>query len=577
NNESPTKTSTSERPDELQPLTSRDPNSAAGSITSRGNDSRRVSSRSSKHAVLSPTRSYRGIPTTTGNATFLTECSFGVAHDRLVQVITDVQPFEPHWEELSHIDLSEKKIESVARLKEFLPHLDSLSFGVPSSVRTLSVSSNSLTALSSFGHLLNLENLDISKNDIDSLRQLSCLRHLRELRADANKIGSIDGLERMDGLVKLSLQGNLIQAVDLAQCRWTRLEMLNLSQNHLDNISGLASLPSLIALNVDSNDLTRLEFTASMPKLRILRASHNRLQELDVGLIMNLRTLYADGNVLGGKLQNLDRLAKLENLSLRNQSGGALALRPRDIRDVKRLYLSGNPLPTSFFSTSTTPFYNLLYLEVAGCRISSLPPTVSSLFPNLRVLNLNYNFLDEADVCALLGGVNAPAAGSNSAGYSNGLGRLRKLMIVGSRVRSMKKVVGLLSRLREVELLDFRMNPCTLGWYLPLLVKDIPGALQPSKTSSSSSEPATSNSNGAESRPRDTWQELDTKFRRDLPDDAYIGRLAYRGLVMRACGGIRMLDGVEVTEKERKKAMGVLKGIGARKRDGGTGGAAGKD
>lgn len=82
-----------------------------------------------------------------------------------------------------------------------------------------------------------------------------------------------------------------------------------------------------------------------MPKLRILRASHNRLQELDVGLIMNLRTLYADGNVLGsggeggrarggasngragsegGKLKNLDRLAKLENLSLRNQSGGAL-------------------------------------------------------------------------------------------------------------------------------------------------------------------------------------------------------------------------------------------------------------
>jgi hypothetical protein len=53
------------------------------------------------------------------NATFLTECSFGVAHDRLVQVITDVQPFEPHWEDLSCIDLSNKNIESVARLKEF--------------------------------------------------------------------------------------------------------------------------------------------------------------------------------------------------------------------------------------------------------------------------------------------------------------------------------------------------------------------------------------------------------------------------------------------------------------------------
>jgi hypothetical protein len=57
------------------------------------------------------------------NATFLTECSFGVAHDQLVQYITDVQPFEPYWEELEAIDLSKKNIESVARLKEFLPKL----------------------------------------------------------------------------------------------------------------------------------------------------------------------------------------------------------------------------------------------------------------------------------------------------------------------------------------------------------------------------------------------------------------------------------------------------------------------
>ncbi|KAG5221203.1 sin component scaffold protein [Salix suchowensis] len=430
------------------------------------------------------------------------------AHDRLVQVITDVQPFEPHWEELSHIDLSEKKIESVARLKEFLPHLDSLSFGVPSSVRTLSVSSN----------------------------RFACFSESRHLSDPPTPVTSVS--PRCLPLVTCSIWRTSTSARMISTHCADEAGNAEPKPKSPRYISGLALLPSLIALNVDSNDLTRLEFTASMPKLRILRASHNRLQELDVGLTMNLRTLYADGNILGGggeegrarggpsngragieggKLKSLDRLAKLENLSLRNQSGGALALRPRDIRDVKRLYLSGNPLHTSFFSTSTTPFYNLLYLEVAGCRLSSLPPTISSLFPNLRVLNLNYNFLDEADVCALLGGINAPAGGSNSAGYSNGLGRLRKLMIVGSRVRSMKKVVGLLSRLREVELLDFRMNPCTLGWYLPLLVKDIPGALQPSKTSSSSFEPATSNSNGAESRPRDTWQELDTKFRRDLP------------------------------------------------------------
>ena len=60
------------------------------------------------------------------DATFLTECSFGVAHDRLLQCITDVQPFEPYWEELGSIDLSGKGLDSLARLKEFMPKLQEL-------------------------------------------------------------------------------------------------------------------------------------------------------------------------------------------------------------------------------------------------------------------------------------------------------------------------------------------------------------------------------------------------------------------------------------------------------------------
>ena len=92
------------------------------------------------------------------------------------------------------------------------------------------------------------------------------------------------------------------------------------------------------------------------------------------------------------------------------------------------------------------------------------------------------------------------------------------------------------------------MNPCTLGWYLPLLVKDVPGALQPSE--------GRRGGEGGEG-----WQALDSKFRRDLPNSSYIGRLAYRGLIMRACGRIGMLDGVSVSEKERMKANELLKGI----------------
>lgn len=77
----------------------------------------RLPGQSSPRRVNTPSRA---------NATFLTECSFGVAHDRLVQVITDIQPFEPHWDRLTSVDLSNQKLDSVVRLKEFLPNLEIL-------------------------------------------------------------------------------------------------------------------------------------------------------------------------------------------------------------------------------------------------------------------------------------------------------------------------------------------------------------------------------------------------------------------------------------------------------------------
>lgn len=123
-------------------------------------------------------RSFRRSNSRRADATFLTECSFGVAHDRLVELITDVQPFEPYWEQLRSIDLSNKGVESLARLKEFLPALDEARLdnnaidylsGIPSTVRTLHVAGNQLTSLTSVNHLQNLQYLDISNNHLDSV------------------------------------------------------------------------------------------------------------------------------------------------------------------------------------------------------------------------------------------------------------------------------------------------------------------------------------------------------------------------------------------------------------------------
>lgn len=110
----------------------------------------------------------------------------------------------------------------------------------------------------------------------------------------------------------------------------------------------------------DDNALSTLALPggAQLKSLRVLRASNNRLQALELGAFPGLRTLYADGNMLAG-LGHGRGASRIENLSLRNQSvrGSCVSrfslwvwlvliqsrssLLTRDVRDAKRVYLSG--------------------------------------------------------------------------------------------------------------------------------------------------------------------------------------------------------------------------------------------
>ena len=96
------------------------------------------------------------------------------------------------------------------------------------------------------------------------------------------------------------------------------------------------------------------------------------------------------------------------------------------------------------------PCYNLLYLELAACRLTSLPAELARLVPNVRVLNLNYNFLDD------LRGL-------------EGLTRLRKLTIIGSRIKATKQLVRMLKGMRDVEILDFRYVDLMFSSLFPVL------------------------------------------------------------------------------------------------------------
>ncbi|KAJ9099240.1 hypothetical protein QFC21_004120 [Naganishia friedmannii] len=522
--ETPSKTSSSGHSRKLSLLSDPSPESGSRNATSEMSFNTRV----------------RGTRRNKADATFLTECSFGVAHDKLVELITEVQPFEPHWERLSKIDLSKRGVDSVARLKEFCPDLDEANLnhnhisylsGLPASLRRLHISFNKLTNVSSVDYLANLQYLDVSHNQIDSVNALSCLKHLRELRLDYNQVQDLKDIMGIDSLVKLSCKGNAIKTVDFSAAQWPDMECLDLSRNQIAHVEGLENLKALTTLNL-----------------------------VDMTKFPRLRSLYADGNQIRALVRSSKHSpVRLEYLSLRDQDVSDLDLSYADLRDVKRLYVSGeykfgskrkakltrkmptgNRLSKQFFPTR--PLYSLVYLEAAACSLSEWPEGFGQRLPNLRILNMNYNFIED------LSGI-------------EGLQGLRKLMMIGCRLgeersSSVLRSVRQIGTLKEI---DLRMNPLNLNFYLPLILNEASPTtiIYPAEANSSDSVIQTLSST-------DRWAGMDDKFRQLLPDKWYFKRLVYRGALKLACDTVNVIDGIHLTQGEMRKAIELMEDAALR-------------
>jgi len=111
-----------------------------------------------------------------------TNASFRLTKDKLVELLTDVAPWEPDWETLKKIDLRARRLESCIGLSEHLPQVEEVwmdhnlvafAMGLPPSVRVLTASHNRLSELASFEHLQRLEVLDVSHNELTSLLRTS--------------------------------------------------------------------------------------------------------------------------------------------------------------------------------------------------------------------------------------------------------------------------------------------------------------------------------------------------------------------------------------------------------------------
>ncbi|KAI9673735.1 MAG: hypothetical protein M1829_003972 [Trizodia sp. TS-e1964] len=496
--------------------------------------------------------------------------NFSLVVEKLVRKLTDVEPYEPHWEFIRQLDLVNKGLVSLHMLDEFCSRIEVLDVsenqlghlsGVPSSVRNLRVMRNSLSSLTAWDHLSNLQYLDISGNEVTSLEGLRNLLHLRELTANDNQIESLDGLKGLDGLLVLRMRRNKLKSSDFRELELSRMAELDLQGNGITEFRDLHELPALRQLNLDENKLRYFDINATMPphlELQSLKLARNQLELLDVTALPNLRSLCADQNLLTA-VRGVGALKSLETVSLRSQhpfsspssNGGTtqakLALTSNlpyiadmTATEARSLFLSANPVP-SFCPLAA--LFKLQHLEIASSGLASLPDNFGVMLPDLRTLNLNFNAI--SDVEPLLG-----------------MDRLVSLLIAGNRVDRMRRSMAVLARLPKLKVFDLRNNPLTVGFYPPpIMATDNSGGTYLAMIRRDVDKVSTE-------EPGDSYFVLpranaaaDEAYAEHLDPNTKIRRRVYEMLVLSTCRELDSLDGIVVQRSRRESFAAMSKAL----------------
>ncbi|OAA37621.1 Leucine-rich repeat protein [Metarhizium rileyi] len=440
----------------------------------------------------------------------------------LVDRLGEAEPHESFWEDLTELDLHDKRLASLHMLDEFCGKLVTLDAsgnklnhleGLPSTIRELKVSQNLLTELTSWDHLMNLQYVDISGNDVTSLSALKNLVHLRSIKADNNRLTSLDGLDAHDGLLSLRARNNTIEEVDFALSRFERLEELDLSGNRISSVRNMEMLPVLARLKLSKNRLTALPVVECMKSLRHLDVGDNELLALDIGTFPSLHSVHADRNQIS-QVGGFDRTRRLDSLSLREQRGkAALDLSfLSSAYEVRKLFLSGNYMAEF---EPRVDFLNMQLLELSNCGLQHLPDKMGQLMPNLRTLNINFNALSDLSPLRFIP-------------------RLKKLLVAGNRLGDSTRVTQLLTEFPHLTQLDVRDNPVTLGFYAPLQV------LIPTNGPGMADHFVLPDADVAR----------DETFASRLDEATRLRRRLHHVVLVASCGRLRMLDGLPVRRRE---------------------------
>nr|XP_031539225.1 leucine-rich repeat-containing G-protein coupled receptor 5 [Vicugna pacos] len=272
----------------------------------------------------------------------------------------------------------------------------------------LRLAGNALTHIpkGAFAGLYSLKVLMLQNNHLRQVptEALQNLRSLQSLRLDANHISHVPPscFSGLHSLRHLWLDDNALTEIPVQAFRsLSALQAMTLALNKIHHIPDYAfgNLSSLVVLHLHNNGIHSLgkKCFDGLHSLETLDLNYNHLDEFPTAIrtLSNLKELGFHSN----NIKSIPEKAFVGNPSLITihfydnpiQLVGRSAF--QHLPELRTLTLNGASQITEFPDLTGTA--SLESLTLTGAQISSLPPTVCDQLPNLQVLDLSYNLLED--------------------------------------------------------------------------------------------------------------------------------------------------------------------------------------
>jgi Leucine-rich repeat (LRR) protein len=210
------------------------------------------------------------------------------------------------------------KLEVIGQELEILPE----TLGTYQHLRYINLSDNKLSNVEVLWEIPHILKLELQKNSITSLEvfdRTNVLLFLQHLNLKNNRIKQLSSIQ-LPRLEQLLLAGNQIEkVVDFSHHE--NLQLLELRNNKLTSLQGIANLPALKELYAADNKISSIEGLKNLPSLTKLHLRKNKISKFTSETVPNLPALQylnlRENDIPDAKsLASLSALKKLSYLNI---------------------------------------------------------------------------------------------------------------------------------------------------------------------------------------------------------------------------------------------------------------------